>query len=116
MFESESKAVPRISFKVCPKQKRLAREERNTFDIMYDNRNIGSLVSDLNIKGNGKARRSWKARLQEGFNETAFISGRHTTQPYTLVNSNRILLMNPIHQTFDECKNWVKHTIHKDFL
>lgn len=115
-LESDSAVTPRISFRVCPKQKRLDSKERTRFDVMFDNRIIGCIESDPEIEGNGKSRRSWKAKLYEGFSESSFHTGRQDTKPYTIVKSNRVVLFNPIRQTYDECKLWIKHNLNKDYL
>ena len=83
---------------------------------MFDNRIIGCIESDPEIEGNGKSRRSWKAKLYEGFSESSFHTGRQDTKPYTIVKSNRVVLFNPIRQTYDECKLWIKHNLNKDYL
>jgi hypothetical protein len=115
-FESDSGAYPRISFRVCPAQKRLSSVQRTRFDIMYDGRCIGCLKSDPKISGNGKSTRSWVAQLYEGYNESAFRSGRNESEPYTAVNKNRVVLFNPHRLTFDEAKVWSKHNLNKEFL
>lgn len=114
--ESASTVTPRISFRVCPTQKRTDVKYRTRFDVMFANRSIGSIESDPKIEGNGKSRRSWIVKLYEGFNESAFRSGRDTTQPYTVVNSNQVVLLNPIRQTHDECKSWIKHVLERKLL
>lgn len=114
--ESASTVTPRISFRVCPTQKRTDVKDRTRFDVMFANRAIGSIESDPKIQGNGKSRRSWVVKLFEGFNESAFRSGRDTTQPYTVVNSNQVVLLNPIRQTHDECKSWIKHVLERKLL
>lgn len=116
MLESESGAIPRISFKVCPAQKRTAHADRTRYDVMFSGRQIGQVESDPKINGNGKSRRSWVIKLFEGFNESAYRSGRDSTQPYTVVNSNQVVLLNPIRQTFDECRTWIKHSLVKEML
>lgn len=116
MLESDSGATPRISFRVCPKQKRAPIADRTRFDIMYDGRSIGLVRSSKQVKGNGKQRRSWQCCLHEGYNESAFASGRREKEPYTLVNRDRIMLMNPNMMTFDEARLWVKHVLNKDML
>lgn len=116
MLESESGVRPRITFKVCPKQKRMSHADRTRYDVMYDGRSIGMIRSSPRVEGNGKSRRSWQCCLHEGYNESAFASGKREGEPYTLVNKNRVMLMNPNMMTFQEARIWVKHVLNKDLL
>lgn len=115
-LDSESATRPRISFRVCPTQRKLTDAERTKYDILYGGDHIGRIESDPKIKGTGANTRSWVAKLYDGFNESAFRTGRSDREPYTVVSANQLSLINPIRQTYSECCNWVKHTINRNML
>lgn len=111
---SESSVRPRLSFKVNSTMKRLPLVQRTRYDIRFNDRIIGTL--DTNGSKGGFNRRTWYILLRDGFNESAFHSGRIENQPYTLVRESGVHLIHPVPMTFNECCAWVRANVEKKFL
>lgn len=111
---SESSVRPRLSFKVNSTMARLPIVQRTRYDIRFNDRIIGTL--DTNGNKGGFNRRVWFILLRDGFDESAFHSGRIENQPYTLVRESGTQLIHPVPMTFNECCSWVRANVEKKFL
>lgn len=111
---SESAVRPRLSFKVNSTMARLPLAQRTRYDIRFNDRIIGTL--DTNGNKGGFNRRAWHILLRDGFDESAFHSGRIENQPYTLVRESGVQLIHPVPMTFNECCSWVRANVEKKFL
>lgn len=111
---SESGIGPRVTFKLDSSLVRKQPELRNTFNVMCQNRKIGRVYTDDSFAS--KKKRIWKIELSDGFNESAYHSGRQENAPFTIVKNGEVLLKNHYPSTFIECCNWVRSNIDKNYL
>lgn len=113
-FTSESGIGPRVTFKLDSSLVRKQPELRNTFHVMCQDRQIGRVYTDDSFAS--KKKRIWKIELSDGFNESAYHSGRQENAPFTIVKNGEVLLKNHYPSTFIECCNWVRSNIDKNYL
>ncbi|AQT28623.1 hypothetical protein YOLOSWAG_143 [Erwinia phage vB_EamM_Yoloswag] len=103
-------AAARITFKKITARSPYDDSEKTTYVINRAGKNCGVINWDKSCGSCSEKSTGWVVTLFDGFNETAYRSGRgqNANEPFTAVHKGEVKLQNPSRMTLDLARSWAR--------